>query len=332
MKQTLIVKAIAVGAALAFFQLSASAQSASAKPASLFPDAKPGECYAKVYIAPQYTTDTQRVVKREAGKRIEVIPAKFGMETEEVVVREASTRLEVVPAVYATETEEIIVSSAYKRIEVVSPAMYEDRTEQVLAQAATTTWKSGRSKAVQIASAKVLRESTSSDGEIMCLVEIPARYNTVTTRVLKTPPQTREIEVPAVTRTVTRTVVKSPPTTREVEIPAVTKTVQVRREVEPARTVDSDIPAEYQSVLTTRKVADGRYEWRSILCETNSTPQKIRQIQQALADKGFVPGPIDGVLSSLTMGAVNRFQISNKLPVDPYLNLQTVQALGVDSR
>ena len=296
----------------------------------LFPDAKAGECYAKVYIEPQYSIDTRQMLKREAGKRLDVIPAKYSTGQEEVVVREASKRVEIVPAVYATESEEVVVSEATKRLEIV-PAVYEEKSERVLVREAYTTWKPGHATVLQ-KTGKVLNQATSASGDIMCLVEVPAEYREVTSRVLKTPATTRQVEVPAVTRTVTRTVMKTPPTTREIDIPAVTKMVAVRKEVEAARTVEAAIPAEYQSVSTTRKVSDGRYEWRSILCETNATPERIRQLQQALKAKGFEPGPIDGVLSTKTMTAVNLFQQANKLPVDPYVNVQTVTALGVAAR
>ncbi len=328
MQQRLLSVALA-----AAFASSAHAQSDAPGVADHnFPNAKPGECYAKVYVEPQYTTASRQMLKREAGTRVEVIPAKYGTDQEEVVVREASKRLEIVPAVYETVTEEVVVSEASKRIEVVRPAVYEDKLERVLVREAYTTWKPGHSNGLQKTGGKVLRESTSASGEIMCLVEVPGEYKTVTSRVLKAPPETRETEIPAVTRTITRTVMKAPPTTREVEVPEVTKTINVRKEIEPAKTLSVDVPAEYQTVTATKLVSQGRYEWRSILCDTNATPGKIRELQTALKDKGFNPGPIDGVLSTQTMAAVNRYQQANNLPVDPYVNMQTVQALGVAAR
>jgi peptidoglycan hydrolase-like protein with peptidoglycan-binding domain len=83
-------------------------------------------------------------------------------------------------------------------------------------------------------------------------------------------------------------------------------------------------------VTKTVKVADARTEWRSILCETNATPGKIMDIQRGLKSAGFDPGPIDGVIRKKTMQAVNRYQEARGLPVDPYLNIETVKALGVN--
>ena len=73
-------------------------------------------------------------------------------------------------------------------------------------------------------------------------------------------------------------------------------------------------------------------EWRSILCETNMTASRIEDIQTALKDKGFDPGNIDGVIGYDTMTAVNAFQRNNELPIDKYLNIQTIEALGVSPR
>ena len=44
---------------------------------------------------------------------------------------------------------------------------------------------------------------------------------------------------------------------------------------------------------------------------------------------GFNPGPVNGELRAATMQAVNAYQQSKGLPVDGYLNLETVKSLGV---
>jgi len=98
---------------------------------------------------------------------------------------------------------------------------------------------------------------------------------------------------------------------------------------QPATTREVDVPAQYQTLTHTVKVSDARSEWRSILCETNATPEKLRDIQRALLAAGYNPGPVDGVIRAQTMRAVNDFQSAKGLPVDAYLNLETVKALGV---
>ena len=42
-----------------------------------------------------------------------------------------------------------------------------------------------------------------------------------------------------------------------------------------------------------------------------------------------VGGTIDGIIGEQTIQAMNAFQRSRGLPVDRYLNIQTVRALGI---
>jgi peptidoglycan hydrolase-like protein with peptidoglycan-binding domain len=55
----------------------------------------------------------------------------------------------------------------------------------------------------------------------------------------------------------------------------------------------------------------------------------IKQAQQALKDKGFDPGPIDGVDGQKTKAAVRDYQKSQNLTPDGRLGPQTLSGLGV---
>lgn len=160
-------------------------------------------------------------------------------------------------------------------------------------------------------------------------IEVPAVYKTVTRQIVDTPATSRDVDVPAVYKIVTRQVIDTPASTREVDVPAEFRTVKVAKLTEDAKETSVDVPAQYSTLSKTVKVAEARTEWRSILCETNATPARIKSIQIALKEKGFDPGPIDGKIKRKTMSAVNAFQDANKLPVDQYLNIDTVKALGV---
>ena len=259
-------------ALLFFFGSTALAQDVTLADADLPPNAKPGECYARVLIPEQYKNTSERVLVREASERIETIPAVYRTVQERILVKEASERLDTVPAVYETVTERVLVKPAY------------------------TTWKKGTGAITKV---------DNSTGEIMCLVEVPAEYKTVTKRVLKTPA-----------------------TTRKVNIPAEYQTVSVRKLVEPAKERRIAIPEEYQTVVKREQVTDSRLEWRSILCETNTTTGVISSLQRALKMRGFDPGRIDGVMGQQTIEAVSRYQRSKGM-ASGQLTMETLKSLNV---
>ncbi|WP_206064565.1 peptidoglycan-binding domain-containing protein [Neptunomonas sp. XY-337] len=433
------------------------------------PNAKPGECYARVWVEPSYEHYTETVLAKEASERVEVIPARFETVSQRVEVAPASYRIETVPAQYRTVkerklvkesglrwlvdraansapasqellnaarahginldaakpgmcfhehytpakyetvTEAVLVQDAYEKVSTTPakyrwvekqvlvqdattrieqvPAKYKTVTEQVIDKPAHTTWKKGTGP---------IQKIDSATGEIMCLVEVPATYKTITKRVLVAPATTRTVnvpakydtvrvkelvaeaseqrhtvaakykdvpvkrkvsdvefvwhevhnkehpsstrtgnkicltETPAQYKTITRQEVVREAQSRKVEIPAQYKTVKVTREVSPAQEKRIEIPAEYATVSRSKLKADGFMEWRSILCETNMTPRTVMNIQRALKAKGFNPGAVDGIVGSSTVRAINDFQRKNNLPVDKYINIDTVKALQVE--
>ncbi len=58
-------------------------------------------------------------------------------------------------------------------------------------------------------------------------------------------------------------------------------------------------------------------------------PATVRNVQQALNDKGYDPGPIDGQWGPNTEDAVRRFQQASGLPQTGGLEGSTLAALGV---
>jgi hypothetical protein len=247
-KKSIVLAATAV-LALGFSgctqQAAASAKTGTVKaaaPADLGlypPNAKPGECYAKVYIPPKYATKTEKVVVDEGGAKLKVIPPKYGYKTEKRLVREPGYKLVCKPPVYKTVTEKVLVKPAsYKLITV--PAKYKTVTERVLVSPATTEWRKGSGVTTPIANGGRVTD-------VNCLVKVPAKYKTVTKRVMV-----------------------APPTTKKVPIPAQYKTVRVKTVVEPARTVELKTPPKYSTVTKRIKVSNGYYTWQRVNCRNVS--------------------------------------------------------------
>jgi Putative peptidoglycan binding domain len=227
------------------------------------------------------------------------IPAVYQTVSRQVIDQPALVRTIEVPGTSKIVKTRMEAAPA-RTEESVIPAVYRTQTRQVIDQAA-------------------------SQREIV----IPAEYRTVERRVVDTPATTRKIPVAAVTQTVQRQVVDRPASMREETIPAVYRTVTRQVIDQAASSREIDVPAQYDTIKYQVKTADARVENRAILCETNATPTKIMEIQRALSAAGFNPGPVNGVLREATMRAVNGYQQSKGLPVDGFLNLETVKSLGV---
>jgi hypothetical protein len=282
------------------------------------PNAKAGECYARVFTPPTYKTETLTVLKKDASERIEIIPARYEMQEERVMIKEPSERIEVVPAKYEWVTEKVLVSPATERIEEV-PAVYKTEYEKILDKPEHTVWKKGTGPITKI---------DAGTGEIMCLVTVPATYKTVSKRVLVSKPTTRAIAIPAKYKTVKKRIVKAPPTTRTVTIPAEYKIVKSRKLVQPSTTKSIPIKAEYTTITKRIKVTEGKMDWAPVLCKTNMNNQVGLRLQKSLKAAGYNPGPLDGIIGAQTMSAAKAYQRAKGLSTGG-LTMETLSSLGV---
>jgi len=76
------------------------------------PNAKAGECYAKVVIPAKYKTVEERVLVQEASNKISIIPAKYAWVEEKVEVTPAGKKIVPIPATYKKITKTLEVKSA----------------------------------------------------------------------------------------------------------------------------------------------------------------------------------------------------------------------------
>ncbi|GJM44251.1 MAG: hypothetical protein DHS20C21_10930 [Gemmatimonadota bacterium] len=282
------------------------------------PEARVGECYARVLTPPVYETTTENVLLKEESSRISVAPAAYDWEEQKIQTKEGSHRLEIVPAQYEWVEEKVLVKPARKTLKIV-PETWDTVQEKVLVSPARTYWKRGRG---------LIEKVDNTTGEIMCLIEEPAQYQTISRKVLKTPETVREVEIPAEYTTVKRMVEKTPASTRKVEIPAEYSTVKVMKQTKPGDETRTVIPAEYGKITKKNMVAPSRMEWRQVYCETNMTPNMVQSMQRALLDAGHNPGPIDGVYGAQTRKALTSYQKANKLSTGG-LTYPTLKKLGV---
>jgi hypothetical protein len=156
------------------------------------PNAKPGECYARVYSSPKYKTVSKQVMVQPATEEIKILPAKYEMAEKQVLVNEATTEYKEIPAVYKWVSEKILVKEAH------------------------TIWKKGRGNIERIDNAT---------GEVMCMIHVPPKYKTVKKRIMVSPARIEEINKPPVYKTIKYKKMVLPPQKQVVPIPAQYKTI-----------------------------------------------------------------------------------------------------------
>jgi peptidoglycan hydrolase-like protein with peptidoglycan-binding domain len=83
-------------------------------------------------------------------------------------------------------------------------------------------------------------------------------------------------------------------------------------------------------LLTTQAFPAGQTKAQSRQ-QAPTTNESMRQVQQALKDAGFEPGPVDGILGPRTREALRNFQTANNLQATGEANQDTIAALRVSS-
>jgi regulator of extracellular matrix RemA (YlzA/DUF370 family) len=289
------------------------------------PEADAGACFARVLVPETTEIVTEQVVDRAEATEINVIPAQYETVTEQIVVKEESRNLRVIPVQYKTVTEQVLETPERTETRVI-PAQYEEYTEEVLVRPAYTTWKPG-SGLYGRSNATANGATGGATGELLCRVEVPAQYESITRTRLVMAERTETEVIPATYKDITREVVAQSAQVVEELIPAVYDTVTVQKMVAPAREEVTVIPATYKTMEKRVVTGGGGLEWREVLCDTNASPGKIAEVQRALSSAGYRV-PDDGSFGPATLKAMEAYQRDNGLPVG-YLTVSTVQALGV---
>ena len=323
----------------------------------------------EVIVPAEYATVTRQVITTEANSREVEIPATYQTVTHQEIdlgqLRSQGYRIDDKGDIVAMPNGDRVLravtvagltgsnktAGAQSGLEgyvheIKIPAEYRTLTRQVVENPASV-------RMVEIpATTKTVKSTTVTSPAHTSEITIPATYKTVSRQIVNTPASSNEIAVPAESRTMKRQVEDIAATTKKIPVAAVTKTLSrrvvetpasfseetvaavyktVTRQVvdQPASTREIDLPAKMETLSYQFKLSDASTQRRSILCETNATPSKISEIQRALKQAGYNPGPINGVIRAQTMQAVNQYQQSKGLPVDGFLNLETVKSLGV---
>ena len=320
--------------------------------------AKPGQCFARLLMAPQFQMANQRTLVAEARTESHTVPEVAEWVMQDVMVQPEHVMRKVLPAVTHVVTETQVITPAGFRDEV-TPARYETRIEHVLVQPerqvwtqkagiatgaalvtpgdhlpvryradGTLTWPGKAPVSIQASDDTAQYLQKGSAQTVYCLQVLPAVYEDRRSQVVVEPEHVRHIEIPAVTRQVQRTVIDVPEHEEEYTIPAVYQKQKAKRIITPAHTETVDIPAVYQNVTTQQVVSEAQPVWREVLCDKNASPELVSQIQRELNKRGYGAGPVDGQLGTSTVAAMQRFQADKGL-AQGQVSVESVKALGI---
>lgn len=253
--------------------------------------------YKTVYKTVNLGCDGSGVENSGCQKEIQ-IPAKYASKPKRVIKTPATTRQEIIPAEYSTVTRTVLKTPAQSK-EIEVPAVYETYTKQIVKTPATT------------------REEI-----------IPAVYQNIVKKVMVSPAKTEEQIIPATYKTITKQVVKTPATTREEIVPAVYETVTKRVITSAEQVRIEEVPAVYSTVVKKVLREKGDMQWKRIVCPKHQTAELNIQLQQALRDAGFNPGPNDNIFGPKTYAAMISYQKENGM-WQGHLDYETVAALDL---
>lgn len=91
----------------------------------------------------------------------------------------------------------------------------------------------------------------------------------------------------------------------------------------------SSTTAKKSSAATKRRSTTRRRGPARPSYQTHPTPERYKEIQQTLADKGYFKGEVNGIWGSDSTEALKRFQSDHKLPDDGKLNSLSLIQLGL---
>ncbi len=310
---------------------------------------RPGACYGKVVKPAQYRTEFETVLDEPAGKRLKVVPAVYRTVQERVLVQEAGFKEIEVPATYKTVTEEIVVRPAFEKLEV-TPPVFSHRREEIIVDEKIDSSDFKPQTFVKREEHTIYKRPDEIKPDDRIIAEMPdgrklvvdpnvrvvktrprgPRKKVIYKKVLIQPERTRRVTVPAKTRTVTRRVIDTPATIQKVPVDAEYKVIERRQLVTPEKRVLVDQPATFRQVPVDVLIQEAHVGWAEVLCETETSSDTVRAVQDALFSEGYYSGPIDGSFSFGLRNAVRAYQEDNNLATGA-LTLETIRSLGISA-
>ncbi|MGJ8760980.1 MULTISPECIES: OmpA family protein [unclassified Polaribacter] len=247
------MKKILLSATLLMFGAAAFAQDLPQNP-------EPGKCYVRCKTPEVWKNEDVTIEVAPAYKKIVTHPAEYNTITERVLIKEAGQRLVVVPAVWENKTVSYTAKVDANKLSVVN-ATFNSDSQTIETKAASANWEMSEK-------APDCESSDPNDCRYWCFVPVAAQYVTVPLTKLDKDATTVSNKVPGYDKTYTTKVMVTPPTTKSIEIPAeygsINKTVLVKDAWQEEVTVDAKYKTVTKEILVNK---GGLTTWKEVECE-----------------------------------------------------------------
>lgn len=302
------------------------------------PNAKPGQCYARVLVPAKYDKIPVEVSVSDGYKGYNVIEPKFKPERIETrTTQDAYTEFKVTEPKWNEVQETIITIAAHKLVTVTEPVKT-NVLETYVIKEPRFVWRPGKN----LSSIKRMDTNT---GDVFCLVEERGITETVRKTTFKGDAIVNVKQVPAKTETYIHKVLiedaKAIPVTKQ----ALSKDFKVRDLESDGDAIPTTIQGTTKTIYREQLVQNEHYEWALVDCD-NSNAKSVNvdlsnsnqdenynaptnyEIQKRLAKLGFYRGPLDDIYGRLTTSAMAKFQAANGLNATGKPDSASLKALG----
>lgn len=230
---------------------------------------EPGKCYVRCKTPEVWKNEDVTIEVAPAYKKIITHPAEYETTTERVLVKEAGQNLVIVPAVWENKVVTYVAKEDASKLNAVSASFSPD-SQTIETKAASANWEMSEK-------APDCESSDPNDCRYWCYKPVPARYVTVPLTKLASNASTTKSPVPGYEKTYTKRVMVSGPTTKTVEIPAVYSTITKVVLAKDAWMEEVTVAAKYKTVTKEVLVNKGGLTtWKEVECElVNNTPLPI---------------------------------------------------------
>lgn len=282
----------------------------------------PDQCWAQMVIYPRKEILTQQEITKDGRLSYDVQPPVLKTVQASVTVRDGALGFRVEPPQYQEVVEQVKVKDEIKKF-VVEPAVYSDEKEMHMIESPRVEMRSCRS-----VGQRILGSSQPMTSQTQCAVSIPAKYKTITRKVLTKPETVTEVITPAVYQTIVKWALVENGKAISVEIPAQKIQKQVVTVDTPAQALSKSIPPQVSEFEVTNHGKAPQLAWRQLVCAKDSSPTMVEDLQFALKREGLEFGPIDGKLGKRTMRAVAAYQLQKGI-ASGFLTYETLDLMGL---